>query len=122
MFRIFYAGKMSRPQVSEDRMHRTDYGNYIADLSCGLKFFEERHGKFDTTGIETTHTYVGATPLNDKEEIFKNFQGEFCSEDFSKFISESDATHTSMSVGDILVEENSGRVFVCDSFGFTEVV
>ena len=118
MFRIYYAGKRSVPQTNPERTERTEHGWKICDLMMGLEFFTERGHTLD---LDETHTYICTTDLDDPETIFQSYQGEFASRDFCDMIRESDATHTSMSVGDVLVEVSTGRVLFCDRFGFTEV-
>jgi len=115
MFSIYYAGKMSK--MSQGQV-RDDFTNKVIDLKMGWKFYTSQHEGLD---LDETHTYVATTTLDDKEEIFRCFQGEFASQDFCDMIHESDATHTSMSVGDVLVEVGSGRKFFCDCMGFVEV-
>ena len=121
MFRIFYCGKKSIPSSTHNHTRRTDFGNLLLDLRMGLDFYEKEHGKFDPSSIETTHTYIATTTLANKESIFESFQGFNISEKQKvEIFFDTDADHVSMSVGDILVD-NNGRVFFCDSIGWKEV-
>ena len=48
-------------------------------------------------------------------------QAEFMNEFTADMIQGTDATHTSMSMGDILVERTTGDLFFCDRFGFVKL-
>jgi len=96
---------------------RDDFTNKVIDLTFGWDFYIERHDGLD---LDETHTFVGITDLTDPEEIFYKYNMEI-DEDFAEYIYNSDATHTSMSVGDVLVDTMTGKRYFCDRIGFTEV-
>lgn len=122
MFRVLYAGKMSIKQVEDNGRFRTKYGSLLADYGCGFSFLTKQGHKITLESLEETHTEVAQTVLTNPEDIFLSFQGESAPKEFCDAIFESDATHTSMSVGDVLVDTYDGRILFCDSAGWVEVV
>lgn len=120
MFRIYYAGKRSVPQVNESNTERTDFGHLIVDMQMGWDFYSE-HRDVRDFDLEKTHTLVGVSHLANAEDVFFGHQGENCPRTFCEFINHSDATHTSMSVGDVLVDCDSGKVLFVDRIGFKEI-
>jgi hypothetical protein len=122
MFNLYYAGKKSVKEIVVGTFDRSAWGDQMAALRWGSKSYTK--AGYDTItpeNIETTHTYVASTTLSDLEEIFESFQGMFCSKDFSDLIKESDATHTSMSCGDIAWDRTTGEMFICDPVGWTDI-
>ena len=117
MFRIYYAGRMDKEV--DALSHLTDHGEKMRSVRFGSKDME-RNGVeipfFEKDLEEFGYTYVGSTTVKSKEEIFEAYQGDFCSKEFAAHIKETGATHTSMSVGDILVEVSTGDLYFCDSF------
>lgn len=116
MFKIYYAGKRSLPETNQLRTMRTIHGHKMVDLQMGYDFFLEQGHTLD---LDETHTYLCTTTLDDPEQIFASFQGEYANEDMREAVQEADATHTSMSIGDVLV--GHGKTLIVDRFGFTEV-
>jgi len=131
MYRIYYAGRKDMPETNEANTRRTEHGHKMCDLRMGIDFFKEHCGwSFPTeTDIATRevnlvdfgYTHVGTTTLTDLERIFVVFQGEYMDVELVRDMLDAGATHTSMSVGDVLVEVGTGRVLFCDRFGFVEV-
>ena len=115
MYRIYYAGKKSK--ITEGVV-RDDFTNKIIDLTFGWDFFCEQGHTLD---LNETHTFVAVTKKTDLEEIFRTWQGDFMSEAWADMIRRTDASHISMSVGDVLVNEETGKILFCDRFGWTEV-
>ena len=120
MYRVYYAGKRSVPMVNETNTARTDFGNLICDLQMGWEFYSEYHNNRDFN-LSETHTLVGVVSYDTPESAWIALQGENVSPEFAEFIRLSDATHTSMSVGDVLVEVETGKHFFCDRIGFKEI-
>jgi len=121
MFSIFYAGSVEKAETDVDCRERTEHGWKMADLHMGLDFYLNQGHKSPHYGnLLETHTKIGDTTLK-LHEIFQAFQGEFCGDEFRKIISEVGATHTSMSVGDIIVDRCGGQMYFCDSCGFTKL-
>lgn len=114
MFRVYYAGKRSK---MPNGPVRDDFTNKVIDLTFGWDFYCEHHDGLD---LDETHTCVGLVYSDDPEKVFHKLNMEI-PEEFSEFIRESDATHTSMSVGDVLVDVSTGKRLFCDRFGFVEV-
>ena len=124
MFDILYASRSDMPEASEDRMTRTDHGHKMCDIRMGLDFAREQGHDIprSISDLENFgYTYVGTTTLKDPEEVFRCFQAEFMNEALRREVVLLGARHTSMSVGDILIEVGTGRVLFCDRFGFVEV-
>jgi len=57
------------------------------------------------------------------EGVFRNFQGEIWSPGGSarEYIKRSGLTHTSMSVGDLVRDKETGQWFMCAMIGFKEI-
>lgn len=124
MFDILYAGRMDMDEANETCTERTDHGHKMCDIRMGLDFARERGHDIPLTISDLEdfgYTYVGTTTLNDPERVFCTFQGEYMNEALRHSLRILGARHTSMSVGDVLVEVGTGRVLFCDRFGFVEV-
>ncbi|RBP13068.1 hypothetical protein DFR50_11237 [Roseiarcus fermentans] len=70
--------------------------------------------------LKDIHEFAQTSPL---EAIYRAMQGEVWSPrgEARGLIRSKGLEHTSMSVGDIIVPEDSGQVFIVASFGFEEV-
>ena len=120
MFKIYYAGNVSKPEVTEDRMDRTDWGNLMVDLRMGYKFYlESGHENITPENLNITHTHVHTLDVDSLEDAFMHSQGEFMSDEVREKVISTGATHTSMSVGDIAIDSESGEMFICDPVGWT---
>ena len=92
-------------------------------MTAGTKFLE-KYNKLPTANtIEETHTKIGSIDTINLDHIFYLMQGEQWSPngEANNIISESDAGHTSMSVGDIIVmHTNDGKRIphMVDNHGF----
>lgn len=123
-YTVFYAGNVSKDTFYFDenlRQQRTDYGNTIADIRMGYSWLTKIHSVFDVTKILDTHTLVMKIHANDEEEVFYMMQGENMSSLYRKFINSTGADHTSMSVGDILINDKTGEFLFCDCEGFVRI-
>ncbi|MFZ3397283.1 hypothetical protein LCS82_07560 [Vibrio harveyi] len=92
------------------------------NLSMGHSFAKERGIVFDKSFVDETYEELGVIQTNsDKEELFHALQAMNYSPkgEARELISSKGLSHTSMSVGDILVI-NGAYNFV-DLFGFTEL-
>lgn len=96
--------------------------DFYRDFCMGYDFVEKHcAGLFDPTNLSKTHVLVGkVTSIVEKEYLFDILQGEFWSPEGEarEMIGALD-THTSMSVGDVVVQ--NGIVFIVDNFGFNAV-
>jgi hypothetical protein len=95
---------------------------FYRDFCMGYDFVQEHcKGLFDPTNLSKTHVLIGkVTNSVEKEYLFDIMQGESWSPEGEarEMIGKLD-THTSMSVGDIVVQ--NGIVFMVDNFGFNAV-
>ena len=71
---------------------------------------------------EETHVFLKEVEAEGPWEVFQSMQGEVWSPngEARALIEEKGLWHTSMSVGDLL-EDEQGRFFFCDSFGWREL-
>ncbi len=67
-----------------------------------------------------SHTFVDYTTANDLEEVFAQFQAEGMTEKRSARVWFRLVKHTSMSVGDVVIDEN-GHAFMVLTMGFGAV-
>lgn len=69
-----------------------------------------------------THCYLGSLYAKDLEEVFVVMQGERWSPngEARELIKAAGLQHTSMSVGDIIREKSTNRVWECDLVGWIE--
>ena len=95
---------------------------FYRDFCMGFDFLEKHNpGVFDPANLSKTHVLLGkVTNSVEKEYLFDIMQGETWSPegeacDMIKALN----THTSMSVGDVVVQ--NGIVFIVDNFGFNAV-
>jgi hypothetical protein len=96
--------------------------DFYRDFCMGYEFVQEHcDGLFDPTNLSKTHVLLGqVTNSIEKEYLFDIMQGEFWSpEGEARNLVSALNTHTSMSVGDIVVQD--GVVFMVDNFGFNAV-
>lgn len=104
---------------------------YFRDGSMGYEFCKEHNRLPDIKHLTRTHTHLMDKFVDDKvfegarlDEIYANMQGEVWSPngEGSRLINEKCLTHTSMSVGDIIVQESPERkVWFVDHMGFKEL-
>lgn len=94
--------------------------NVFSRVFCmGIKFAE---GMFDPQNLSKTHVLVGkVTSSIEKEYLFAIMQGENWSpEGEARDMIRALDTHTSMSVGDVVVQ--NGIVYMVENSGFQEMV
>lgn len=72
-------------------------------------------------GLEKTHVFIRTIDADDEEAAWSNLNHWVANEEQRAVIAAEDSCHhTSMSVGDLLVDE-AGNVHVADSFGFVTI-
>ena len=78
---------------------------------------------FDLENLDITHAYLFDITANNMEEVFERMQGHNWSPfgEARSLIMRLDLRHTSMSVGDVIREKDTGRTFVVDSVGFKQL-
>lgn len=121
MFDIFYAGSVSIPEENPERTKRTVHGERMVDLRMGLDFYTNAGHIILRGTLPITHTFIGTSTLSNKEDVFEAFQGEFCGVDFHQTVRDAGATHTSMSVGDIIIDRETKEMWFCDRSGWVRV-
>jgi len=70
-----------------------------------------------------SHVYLMETDAENLEDLFRNMQGENWSPngEAREFIKSKRLIHTSMSVGDVAYEIETGKWYVVDIMGFREL-
>lgn len=83
--------------------------------------FEPVAVEVDINALSETHVLLGKIKERDLEKIFAGMQADFWSPngEARELINSLNLTHTSMSVGDIVVMD--GKVHLCVSFGWREL-
>lgn len=93
------------------------------DFSGGYKWLEEK-GMLPSTpaDLSKTHIRLGSIKKADLEDVFSALQGEKWSPngEARSLIRGLDLSHTSMSVGDIILVDGM-KMMIVDSFGFREI-
>jgi hypothetical protein len=95
---------------------------FSRDFCMGYDFLQKHcAGVFDPANLSKTHVLIGkVTNSVEKEDLFSIMQGEHWSpEGEARDMICALNTHTSMSVGDVVVQ--NGIVFMVDRFGFNAV-
>lgn len=90
------------------------------DLSMGFHFCE-KHGLLpDLENLDRTHSFVAAVSgpkdVEEMDSYFTRFQGDFISGNFQTVVHDFNLSHTSMSVGDLIVIDRT--VWMVNSCGF----
>ena len=89
------------------------------DFLMGPRFIKEHNINFDPKNLAKTHILLGTIPETDPEDVFHYMQGEVWSPngEARPIIQGKGLSHTSMSVGDVMVI--GGEVIMVDMFGFS---
>lgn len=97
--------------------------NAFRDLSLGIMT------NFDPKDISKTHVLLGTMgPVkrgnSDNEDIYVSLQGEIWSPDgeANDLIRSKGLSHTSMSIGDIIVDKKANKTYMVAMMGFKEIV
>ena len=84
----------------------------------------DQHLKGSDIRLQKTHSLV-AIKEGDKDTVFRAMQGEFMIAPTKSILTaliKSGATHhTSMSVGDVLLDCKTGAIYQCDTVGWVKV-
>lgn len=91
--------------------------------SLGAKWLKERSRLPDPAALDKTHIHLLDADADGLEPLFAAMQGEKWSPNGEGrlLIELRGLQHTSMSVGDIAVDKATGKVFIVDHIGFTEL-
>lgn len=95
---------------------------FFREGTMGVDWLREHNFMPDISNLEKTHIFLKEIEATDLEQVFVMMQGEVWSPngEARNLIQSKGLSHTSMSVGDIVQEEN-GKVQICDNFGFVEL-
>jgi hypothetical protein len=95
---------------------------FFRDGNMGFDWLKQRGRLPNPKALEATHVLLKQEDARDLEDVFHKMQGEVWSPngEARSLIREKGLQHTSMSVGDIAVDE-AGKVWLVDRFGFKEV-
>jgi hypothetical protein len=91
---------------------------YFRNYISGSKYLPEGVKLPDPDNLEATHAFIGNVDTLNLDEVFEKMQGEFWSEGegTNEILKSKNVGHTSMSVGDIIKNENG--VFMVEDMGF----
>ena len=108
-------------------MPKIYYGKpeYTRDLCGGLEFIHQYHPEIvpsDIEKLQRTHVLLMETTITDPEDIFVAMQGHVWSPygEARELIRAKGLCHTSMSVGDVVVDDEENIHFV-DNFKFVNL-
>lgn len=96
---------------------------FFSDGLMGVDWLRE-HGKLpDGSNLDRTHIFLRTATVHDLEALYRKMQGEVWSPngEARELIEAKGLGHTSMSVGDIAVDQDSWEVFMVDRFGFANI-
>ena len=109
-----YAGRGTKIWYWKDKHGR--------DLLMGTKFLKKQGLALPTLKtLSQTHVLIGEIGETNKSKVFRMMQGEAWSPqgEANRIISKAGVGHTSMSVGDIIMQ--GGKIWMVDRMGFTEL-
>jgi hypothetical protein len=96
---------------------------FLRDGLSGSKWLKIKN-KMPVIGeLGKTHIFLKQVEAKNLEDVFHNMQAENWSPDgqANEFIQYLKLDHTSMSVGDIIIDYSQSKVFMVDSMGFEEL-
>ena len=96
--------------------------SFFADGILGPHWLEHNQKLPTVKKLDETHVYLRCIEADTMKEVFAKMQAEMWSPNGEAIdlIEEKGLHHTSMSVGDVIVDEE-GRVFMIESMGFWEL-
>jgi hypothetical protein len=96
---------------------------FFRDGIMGSKWLKERRQMPSPHNLERTHIFLKQTEARNLDHLYHIMQGEVWSPngEARELIRSKGLQHTSMSMGDIAVEESTGKVWMTDMFGFAEL-
>jgi hypothetical protein len=94
---------------------------HLRNLVMGYDYLKQNDRLPDPTNLEATHKLLGTINQTDLNTIYAMMQGEVWSPrgEARRLIRDKGLSHTSMSVGDIIVRD--GDVIMVDSIGFASL-
>ncbi len=97
------------------------YAKETRDLGMGFDWCKKKKCLPDPKNLKKTHVLLGSIKGTNPDSIFYLMQGEIWSPQGEAYdlIGKSGASHTSMSVGDVV--ETNGKVYIVDRDGFEEI-
>jgi len=97
--------------------------DFFRDGLMGAKWLKERGKLPDPKDLEKTHIFLGSFEAADLENLFYKMQGEVWSPngEARPIIEAKGLRHTSMSVGDIAVDQETWIVHLVDRWGFAKI-
>ena len=95
---------------------------FFRDGIMGVSWLEKTHKMPDPNNLEKTHVYLLDREGNSRDDVFTAMQGDNWSPNGEAVpqLEKAGLWHTSMSVGDILIDE-SGKISMVDTFGWKEI-
>jgi hypothetical protein len=96
---------------------------HARDMLMGKDWLAKNNSLPDPANLEATHVQMGTTKETNPEQIYAMMQGEAWSPQGQarEMIRKLGTGHTSMSVGDIIVNKSDGKTLMVDTQGFTEL-
>lgn len=97
------------------------YQDQFSRDTINAEFFQAQT-PFDPKNLSATHVFVRTIEATNHDTAYMHQQGENWSPngEARSLIRSLGISHTSMSIGDIIVEAN-GTAFMVDTFGFAEI-
>lgn len=90
------------------------------DMMMGVEWLAENNKLPTSETLKNTHALLGRASFTDNEEAYMSLQGEAWSPEGEarELILGLGLGHTSMSVGDIIIDKIHDQAFMVDSLGF----
>lgn len=113
-YHVLYAGTLHDAECNNPAYNR------VRDLRWGLdEYLKQGHPMPTLENIKETHVYICTTTIQDKEDVFESFQGEWANDFLRQAVRDAGASHLSMSVGDILHDVTENELWLVEPLGFT---
>jgi hypothetical protein len=93
---------------------------FFRDGIMGMEWLREHGPMPNPSALDATHVFLKAQAAEDLDDLFVKMQGECWSPNGEAYslIERKGLQHTSMSVGDIAVDQGTWETFIVDRFGF----
>jgi len=97
--------------------------DFFRDGMMGARWLRKHDRMPDPSKLDATHIFLGAFEADSLEGLFYKMQGEVWSPngEARPIIRAKGLQHTSMSVGDIAVDQNTWEVHLVDRWGFAKI-
>ena len=121
LYAVYYLGRGDMPEYDEETRAYTPHGLQIAHLrgvadEADIEKIPDREELLEEFGYTLVAHAVG-----EPDDIFHHYQADFMTDLTARRLRALNTTHTSMSVGDLLVCQHTGAMLFCEPYGWKEM-